>query len=520
MKILSLKAGHDGGLAYLADGQLVFSLEGEKDSFPRLEAMTPRTLLLALEQVPDLPEVVCESGWTKGWDSLEPAVATGYHGIGPESIVQADKHFLGRPVTYFSSSHERAHLMGVYGMSPFPQGQPCYVLIWEGALGDFYRIDENVNIDRLGRPLWEPGSKYCFSYHVTDPREEASLGSDWAGKVMALAAFGNDAPPDADEQRYIDRLFSRYKWLHTGRELFRDTPFFRAGIDSTRHQQLARKVSDAIFATFYRFASTNLPEGYPLLIGGGCGLNCEWNTRWKQSGLFADVFVPPCPNDSGAAIGTAVDAQFHLLGNAKIRWNVHAGLAFAMDCQPGDEYARLPLKYPQVADFLAAGNVLPWVQGRWELGPRALGNRSLLAAPFDRAMQDRLNAIKKRQAYRPVAPACLEEEVAKHFDWQGPSPYMLHFQRVKDPSLQAVTHVDGSARVQTVTEETNERFARLLRAFRARTGTGVLCNTSLNFPGRGFINTMSDLLRYQKETGLPGFVVGDWFYLDRRQQSP
>ncbi|WP_432261467.1 carbamoyltransferase C-terminal domain-containing protein [Cupriavidus sp. TMH.W2] len=135
-----------------------------------------------------------------------------------------------------------------------------------------------------------------------------------------------------------------------------------------------------------------------------------------------------------------------------------------------------------------------------------------MAAPFQRSMLDRLNAIKKRESFRPIAPVCLEEDMRAHFDLPYPSPYMLHFARVRSPYLDATTHVDGSARVQTVNARQNPSLHRLLSSFKAVTGVGVLCNTSLNFNGAGFINRTSDLVAYASETGLDGFVIDGTFF--------
>ncbi len=154
----------------------------------------------------------------------------------------------------------------------------------------------------------------------------------------------------------------------------------------------------------------HLKDRRPLLIAGGCGLNCDWNTKWLNSGLFNDVFVPPCADDSGIAIGLAVDAQRHLTGNANIDWTVYSGESFQHDCCFPDEFECSQIDYDKIAGILLAGTVVAWVQGRYEIGPRALGNRSLLAAPFSPVTKAQLNRIKRREAYRPVAPVCLEEE--------------------------------------------------------------------------------------------------------------
>src|SRR5262249_27292070 len=150
-------------------------------------------------------------------------------------------------------------------------------------------------------------------------------------------------------------------------------------------------------------------------------------------------------------------------------------------------------------------------RGRCEIGPRALGNRSIFAAPFLASTRDRLNKLKKREPFRPVAPICLLEDVSKHFAWTDPSPYMLFFQKVLNPRLEAITHVDGTARVQTVSEKGNPAVHSLLKEFKRITGAGVICNTSLNFSGTGFINRTSDLYKYCKSNDIDGFVYGDHF---------
>lgn len=249
-------------------------------------------------------------------------------------------------------------------------------------------------------------------------------------------------------------------------------------------------------------------------------LNCDWNTKWRETGLFSEVFVPPVANDSGSAIGTAIDAQFHLTGNPKIDWNVYSGCRFiADDSFDRTQYDVYEMNYDAIADMLANDLILGWVNGRYEIGPRALGNRSILAAPFLESTRVRLNEIKQREQFRPIAPVCLEEEAARWFGCHQASPFMLFTYRVSTNALAAVTHVNGTARIQTVSADTNRRLYDLLIAFKARTGYGVLCNTSLNFNGRGFINKLGDLSAYAVAHNLDGFVVEGRTYLLKVSRS-
>ncbi|CNJ06998.1 carbamoyltransferase C-terminal domain-containing protein [Yersinia vastinensis] len=177
------------------------------------------------------------------------------------------------------------------------------------------------------------------------------------------------------------------------------------------------------------------------------------------------------------------------------------------------------LEYPNVAYALAKGAVIGWVNGKAEIGPRALGNRSILAAPFSKTTLMRLNTIKNRESFRPIAPICLQSDALKYFDLKKPSPHMLFFSHVLDSCLQAITHVDSSSRPQTVNSEQNNNIYQLILAFKKITDYGVLCNTSLNFNGKGFINKTSELAEYMQQRGLDGFVVNDRFYTKKHSHE-
>lgn len=532
MKILSFKPGHDGTIAGLdtASGELLFSFESEKDSFPRYTPITPDSFIEAGLWFNEIPDVLALSGWSKTGMATASASGAGYLGIGKGSEIVQHKTFFGKSLKHYSSTHERSHIWGAYGMSPFEQGEPVYLLIWEGALGDFYEITEELEVVHIGRVMNTPGNKYSFLYALADPSfrmPKGQLRNEDPGKLMAIAAFGNPGPMSAAEKEITDFLLCRDSILATlDKPDLSDSPYHNIGVQSQEFKDLALKYSDEIFSRFYEFAKANLPKKLPLLIAGGCGLNCEWNTKWKQSGLFDGVFIPPCTNDTGSAIGTAVDAMRHFTGKAKVSWTPYAGQAFNDDrysirheLEADEDLVETELNFDQVAEFLATEHVIGWARGCCEIGPRALGNRSILAAPFSQKMLRRLNAIKGREGFRPVAPICLLEDVSKHFEWEGESPYMLHFQKVKDGRLQTITHVDGSARVQTVSEQDNKAIHGLLLAFREKTGAGVLCNTSLNFHGTGFINRTSDLYSYAKTAGLDGFVAGNAFYRFKSRTS-
>jgi predicted NodU family carbamoyl transferase len=520
VKILSYNPGHDGAIAFLQDARLMMSIEAEKDSNYRYSPVSSADVFKALGELDEIPDVICTGGW---WprDDYENKhgsdVHVGYRGVMKSDVIIDKRHLLGRRVDYFSSSHERSHILCAFGMSSLLKGTPCYALVWEGSIGAFYEIDHQLNISRIADVMNEPGHRYALLYGLADPsfnkNGEYSLHSD-AGKLMALASYAIRKTPSVEEQQLIHFLLQDCVHLEPRacNEL-KHSRYYNVGLDDAEFRNLAGIFSDRIFDIFYQFAKANMKKRMPLIIAGGCGLNCDWNTKWRESGLFPEVFVPPVANDSGSAIGTAIDAQFHFTGNPKIDWNVYSGCHFVTEAFDSGPYDVYETNYELLADLLANDLILGWVSGKYEIGPRALGNRSILAAPFHDNTRVRLNEIKQREQFRPIAPVCLEEDAARWFGCDHTSPFMLYTYSARTDALAAVTHVNGTARIQTVSSESNRSLYELLVAFKARTGYGVLCNTSLNFHGRGFINKIKDLSVYAMEHNLDGFVVEGRAYL-------
>lgn len=521
MKILSHNPGHDGAVAFIQDARLMMSVEAEKDSNVRHSSISIADVFGSLGELDEIPDIVCTSGWwaRDHFDYLHGSdVRAGYRGVARSGIIVREQRLFGKQVQYFSSSHERSHILCAFGMSSLAKGTPCYALVWEGFIGAFYEIDPQLNIVLVGEVLSSPGNRYGRLYGLADPsfpKDGPFPRASDPGKLMALASFGNRSKPTAQEKKLIKFLLEEpFQPLSAYREI-ELAPHFNVGPEDPEFCNFASIYSDAIFDKFQQFAKANLKKNKPLLIAGGCGLNCDWNSKWRDSGLFSDVFVPPVANDSGSAIGTAIDAQFHFTGDPKINWNVYSGLDFAMQPFDSGQYDVYEADCILVADLLANDLILGWVNEKYEIGPRALGNRSILAAPFHDGTRIRLNEIKQREQFRPIAPVCLEEDAARWFACNQASPFMLYTYRAITDALAAVTHVNGTARLQTVSRETNRNLYELLLAFKARTGFGVLCNTSLNFNGRGFINSLKDLSAYAIDHKLDGFVVGGRAYLLR-----
>jgi carbamoyltransferase len=298
-----------------------------------------------------------------------------------------------------------------------------------------------------------------------------------------------------------------------------------------------------------------------LVLAGGVALNCVANGKLLTSGVFDDLWIQPAAGDAGGAVGAAYAV-----------WHIHRGeprpAAAGGGCDAmsgsylGPQFSDLEVERTirsfgaratcatdfdrlanDVAARLAAGQVGGWFQGRMEFGPRALGNRSILGDARNPDMQKRLNLkVKFREGFRPFAPSVLEEDVSEHFDLDRTSPYMLLVAPIREEQqrafpphlleaplydrlyfqrshLPAVTHVDYSARIQTVSRATNPRYWTLLRAFKALTGCGVLVNTSFNVRGEPIVRTPDDAYRCFMRTDMDFLVIGNHVF-DKADQPP
>jgi carbamoyltransferase len=285
----------------------------------------------------------------------------------------------------------------------------------------------------------------------------------------------------------------------------------------------AAAAQEALEGAITRVAASALAEtGAPLLcLGGGVTLNCSANGRLLASGTAPALQLFPATGDGGLAVGAALlaaaDAGEPRTGPiAHASWGPEFGEATceaALAAATGVRWRRLEDPAAQAAERLAAGEVIGWFQGRMELGPRALGNRSILADPRSAATRDRVNRIKHREPWRPLAPMVPLARAAEFFELVGESPFMLQAVQVRADArarIPAVVHVDGSARPQTVRPEQNPRLHALLEAFGARTGVPVLLDTSFNDADEPIVCTPEDAIRTLLSTGLDALVMGDF----------
>ncbi|AXI80902.1 carbamoyltransferase N-terminal domain-containing protein [Peterkaempfera bronchialis] len=541
MLLCGLKLTHDGGIAVLDGSDLLFSIEMEKlDGSPRYQPLDRLELVeevLLREGVhPDEIDTFVVDGWFAAAGESRPLLRVTREGrpatveVAPYSEVEAgpgtdplrrytfDGLPLGsRTVGYASYHHATQHLLGSYCTSPFAaRGEPALVLVWDGGMvPTLYRVDPGppLRVRSLGGLFPVYGSAFADFAAQFDPFRQAGAPEpafdehtmprnlDVAGKAMAYAALGRDEP---DFHPVLGAELARLPLtFDTGVELGQ-----RVGRDRER---LWPGASDAdLIASFQGYLGVRLltalrdrlaelagtaeadgsAAGPPnLCLAGGCALNIKWNSAIRSSGLVREIWIPPFPNDSGAALGTATAELVHR-GGTRLDWSVHRGPVVI----PAG--AELPGWQSQPCDTSALAKVLhetgePVVvlHGRAELGPRALGGRSILATATDAKTKNVLNDIKEREDYRPVAPVCLEDRAPEIFSPGCPDPYML-FDHAMRPGwaerIPAVVHLDGTARLQTVNTRQDPFLADVLAAYERLSGIPVLCNTSANRKGRGF----------------------------------
>jgi carbamoyltransferase len=346
-------------------------------------------------------------------------------------------------------------------------------------------------------------------------------------KVMALASYGRPA--------YVDTFREIVKYRHDGTYTV-DAPRLverfgpareRGGPLEQKHFDIAHSLQVTLEETVLKLADwlhkqTGLEH---LAMAGGVALNCVMNARVRDRGPFSEVWVQPASGDAGTALGAALWIDYRKRvesGDRSRQWQMdHAylGPEYADDeieqllKWTKAPYRRLQDVAGETADILASNRVIGWYQGRTEFGPRALGARSILASPIDPDMQARLNEIKDREDFRPVAPVVMEEYANEWFVDGGVAPFMLFIFDVrpaKEKQIPAVRHVDGTARVQTVNRRQHALYYDLLDAFRQRTGVPILVNTSFNTRGEPMVNSPRDALESFWTSPLDALVIGSF----------
>jgi carbamoyltransferase len=572
---------HDSAAALIADGTIVAAAEEERFSRHKHDSRFPsRAIRYCLDaagiELDALDAVVFyDKPFLKFERLLETYLAQAPRGfrsfrvampiwlkekLFQRSLLERELRALAAPELRLPpllfSEHHLSHAASAFYPSPYAEAA---ILCLDGV-GEWTTSSAWIGQGSTIAPLWE--QPFPHSLGLLYSAFTAYTGfrvNSGEYKMMGLAPYGEPRYAALIRDHLIDvkpdgsfRLDMSYFEFTTGlrmtserfHALF-DAPPREPGAPIDQHtvdvassvQQVTEEVVLALAHNLH--AETDMPA---LCLAGGVALNCVANGRLVRSGPFGRIWIQPAAGDAGGALGAALYAwhlHFERPRNPQAD-DAMCGSLLGPDVSDADAerflqsqdiaYRRLgdAALVERVAELIASGHVVGWVQGRMEFGPRALGARSILADPRDPGMQRKLNLrVKFRESFRPFAPSVVEERAADLFTLDRPSPYMLlvaavqgavavdaagaePLERLNLPrsGLPAITHVDGSARIQTVAKHVHPRYHALLEAFAQRTGVPVLINTSFNVRGEPIVCTAEDAVRCFARTQIDHLVLG------------
>jgi carbamoyltransferase len=516
MRVLGIHTmGHDTGVCVFEDGRLLVSVETERLTRRKHDHRVEIALDAVLGALPLGPsdiDVVAVSTNVRGriaripdLPDIEEQVARG------ATHVETTCELLGPEKRCVVVAHEASHAALAWHYAGYADS---LVLVNEGS-GTFSRNavfsaagDTLSLIEHDALPWYGNG----FGWSAMGYLLGMGKGPAVAGKVMAIGGHGAASERDREVLLSIDRdVHYRPRSAQRGEVEKLDalgdlTPFdARARLIATFQEMFTEAVVAYVGDLMRRRGAVN------LALGGGCALNL--NTNSAIAGRLAVPAIAPACNDAGQALGAAVFAQRVLLGITPGPFSPYVnGLSDGSDA--ADVFARyglaaVPFDPDVVARALADGAIVAYLDGLSEIGPRALGHRSLLASPAVPGMRKRLSeSLKQREWFRPLAPIMREETFAT---WLGgtESPYMLFNHRAPDRSMEEATHADGSMRVQTLSRSMNPRLHDVLGRFERQSGTPGLINTSLNARDRAIAHSVDDMLRDFRGSDVDVFVAGE-----------
>ena len=467
------------------------------------------------------------------------------------------------------TEHHQSHAASAFFPSPFETAAIlCLDAVGEWATTSLWLGEGNNMI-----PQWEIdfphslGLLYsAFTYYTGFKVNSGEY------KLMGLAPYGEPKYTNLILENLIDikedgtfRLNMDYFNYATGltmtnnkfAQLFGQPPRKPESEITQREMNIAASIQEVTEEIVLKLANTAHKElgTDNLCLAGGVALNCVSNGRLLREGKFKDIWIQPAAGDAGGAIGAALAIWYQYLENPRYgshfdrmkgsylgpQFSDEQGQQYLDDVRANYVYLEDSELFNKVAEILAEGNVVGWFQGRMEFGPRALGNRSIIGDPRNEKMQSVMNLkIKYRESFRPFAPSVLAEKVDQYFELDKPSPYMLLVAEVKKDlhipmneeqkqlfgidklkiprsKIPAITHVDYSARVQTVHPETNPRYHQLIKQFETLTGCGVLVNTSFNVRGEPIVCTPEDAYRCFMRTEMDYLVINNYLLAKSKQ---
>jgi len=550
MANISYHGSHNGALVVEKDGEILCVIEFERFMNYKNVGMTqykvPRYIVISLQEI--LNWIEKEYGITE-FDNCYFS-STDFIGENFEGTHRPfQTNTMIKAKNFIHGSHHESHAAGVFYQSPYKE---ALVFSFDGGGDDgefnVYHIVRGQEMTRLAQLLnptysrphlfYNLGFAYMiFGQYFKDISMEGVADGNliWPGKIMGLVSYGTwkeewleafitffKDDPDGHNNEYMDKL---------------NTLGEKIGVVFDINDRLSGQVAYDVAATAQRafedcFIEVAKPyfEEYPdlpICITGGCALNILLNTRIKQE-FNKEVFVGPNPSDCGIALGLMlnrlkpeqpVDITYKglpILDKNTLAQNL-AEYPYVRRLMDRDEEYHPFEQWEKsiLVDDLIEGKIVGIVQGQAEHGPRALGHRSIICNPSIPEMKDTLNAkVKNREWYRPFAPVVRLEDVSKYFEFEGDSRWMSFCPKVREEwreKLAAITHVDFTARVQTVTKEQNEFLYNLLTEFNDKTGIGVLLNTSFNVNGKPILSTYKDAFEIYNKTQLDCLLLEDFY---------
>jgi carbamoyltransferase len=543
---------HDSSACLVRDGELLFAVAEERISRIKHDAGFPR---LAIQACLDFAKIgagqvdeVC-FGWQTPGASFRHDLKNFAGGRWPRSYVGARNsalHFLsmhhqgggakrfsqqfpGSKARFRFVDHHLAHALSAYSYSGFDDSAVVVMdgrgaweatSIWRGGNG---RLEHVETID------W-PNSLGLFYARFTEFLGFTPNADEW--KVMGLAPYGG---PGVDLRPFIEPEAGPYKvdvhrLLDGGGNSFAGwksllgSPRVAESEISDLHKNIAFAAQDMAERAMMSVIQSALKKtgSRNLCLAGGVALNSKANGKIVAAGIIDKMFVQPAASDDGVALGAALVPFLDNGQRLPLRPMRHAYLGPAFDDDAIESALKTyKIRYTRTADaaataaeFLSNGKILGWYQGRMEFGPRALGGRSILADPRDPEMNAKVNnAVKFREWWRPFAPSFKKEIAPEYLESAYDSPFMILTAQVRPEKrsiIPSVTHVDGSARPQTVEKEINPLYYRLIDEFGKRTGVPVVMNTSFNLRGEAIVNTPTDALRTFFSSGMDALVIGSF----------
>jgi carbamoyltransferase len=552
--IIGTSLSHDGSTCLMKDGEIIFSIEKERISRVKHDGFNDNA---TIKYCLDAAEI-------KYTDLTLIVEQNSYNPLFSEQLEQRKNRILPPMVPVVTLSHHLAHAYSAIGTSPFDDMGVVVIDGHGSSLDSCNDIIENINdsihINNRYR-YWETCSYYVYQngkikpifkdfsrwvnrknridYPVSTWEIENSIGEfyegialyifgelDCAGKLMGLAPYGR---PNIIhwEPFFFDsgKVILRHDWWANIDPLLNTNPThfsenFQYYSDLAYWAQ--SKLEEALFYLFSHYYQLHPMKNFAY--AGGVALNATANEKLINGCKFEHLYIQPAAGDNGLSIGCCYYGWLEVLKKERVR---HLGSTYFGkkydDSNVVEELEKHTDKieytyYDDIetiaAQSIAAGNVIAWFQGASEFGPRALGNRSILADPRNPHIKDHINAnVKYREDFRPFAPAVLHENVHDYFNLNHDSDYMLFIADVKEQyrtALPSIIHVDGSARVQTVKKEINKKFHKLITSFFEETRVPILLNTSLNTKGMPIVETPKEAVNVFLNSGLDLLFINNY----------